>query len=80
MIRYLPLMPNVWLEEKTGYSLFVNEKNEFTMMFQGYMDNNAGLPIQSENVDRAARGFFFQDQTYGTLLLDGFVVYFSSSD
>ena len=44
------------------------------------MDNNNGGPIESDGVDGAARGIFFQDATYGYECLDGWVVYYDADN
>lgn len=44
------------------------------MSIQGETDNNKGASITDDNVDRVARGFFWQDASFGYDSLDGFVV------
>lgn len=44
------------------------------MTFQGQTDNNKGASITDDNVDRVARGFFWQDASFGFDSMDGFVV------
>ena len=44
---------------------------------QGQTDNNNGSSITDDNIDRVARGFFFQDQSFGFGSMDGFVVMYN---
>jgi len=44
------------------------------MTVQGETDNNKGSSITDDNIDRVARGFFWQDASFGFDSMDGFVV------
>lgn len=44
------------------------------MTVTGQTDNNKGSSITIDNIDRVARGFFWQDASFGFDSLDGFVV------
>ena len=72
--RSIPLMPNVWLEGTTRYVMFANDEGEYTLTMEAKMDNNNGGPVESDGVNGAGRGIFFQDATYGYEALDGWVV------
>jgi len=47
------------------------------MVVEASMDNGSGLAIETDGVDKAARGFFWQDVSYGFDSLDGFVVFYN---
>lgn len=76
--RALPIMPGVFLEDSTTYSLFASGDG-YVMTVRGEIDNGGLSPIASDGLDKVARGFFLQDMTYGYDSLDGFVVWYNSS-
>ena len=78
--RLIPLMPNVFLEDSTRYVMFMNELGEYVLTMEAVMDNNNGGPIESDGIDGVARGIFFQDATYGSEALDGWVVSYDATD
>ena len=57
--------------------MFANDADEYVLTVKGRFDNNNGLPVEADGINRAARGFFFQDATYQFESLDGFVVYWN---
>ena len=66
-------MPYCWIDGTLKYILFEqNGQNYITV--RGQIDNNQGSSITLENVDRVARGLFFQDLTFQFESIEGFVV------
>lgn len=66
-------MPYCWIDGTLKYILFEqNGQNYITV--RGRIDNNQGGSITLENVDRVARGLFFQDLTFQFESIEGFVV------
>ena len=66
-------MPYCWIDGTLKYILFEqNGQNYITV--RGRIDNNQGGSITLENVDRIARGLFFQDLTFQFESIEGFVV------
>ena len=56
------------------YCLFTGEDGVEYMTVEGETDNNKGSSITDDNIDRVARGFFWQDASFGFDSIDGFVV------
>ena len=77
--RVVPIMPGVFLESSTKYSLFA-QGSKMYITFQGRFDNGGKSPIESDGTKGVARGFFLQDMTYGFDSLDGFVVWFKGNN
>ena len=71
-------MPHVFVTDSTSYALFADGDN-YLLTFKGKVDNGGLSPIESDGIDRVARGFFLQDITYGFNSLDGFVVWYNAS-
>lgn len=71
--RDLPDIPYAWLEGTLQYALFEADGKRLITV-RGETDNNKGGSITDDNIDRVARGFFFQDQSFGYDSMDGFVV------
>ena len=76
--RIIPIMPHVFVTDSTSYALFA-DGDSYKITFQGKVDNGGLSPIESDGIDRVARGFFLQDITYGFNSLDGFVVWYNAS-
>ena len=76
--RTIPLLPQVFIENELRYIMFANDTDDYVITVKGRFDNNNGLPIEADGIHRIARGFFFQDATYGFDSLDGFVVYWDN--
>ena len=70
-------MPHVFVTDSTKYALFA-DGDSYKITYQGKVDNGGLSPIESDGVDRVARGFFLQDITYGFESLDGFVVWYQA--
>ena len=62
--RIIPIMPHVFVTDSTSYALF-SDGDSVKLTFQGKIDNGGLSPIESDGIDRVARGFFLQDITYG---------------
>ena len=75
--RVVPIMPHVFVTDSTKYALFA-DGGDYKITFQGKVDNGGMSPIESDGVDRVARGYFMQDMTYGFDSLDGFVVWYQA--
>ena len=74
--RVLPTVLKVFLVDTLKYVMFVDENGDFVMTVKGQIDNNEGASITVDNIDRVARGFFWQDASFGFNSLDGFVVFY----
>ena len=72
--RIIPDIPYAWLSGTLKYALFTDDNNIHYMTVTGQTDNNKGSSITIDNIDRVARGFFWQDASFGFDSLDGFVV------
>lgn len=72
--RSIPDIPYAWLSGTLRYALFTGEDGIQYITVQGETDNNKGASITDDNIDRVARGFFWQDASFGFDSLDGFVV------
>ena len=75
--RSLPIMPHAFVTDSTSYALFA-DGDSYKLTFRGKVDNGGLSPIESDGIDRVARGFFLQDITYGFESLDGFVVWYQA--
>ena len=67
-----------FIEGEIRYVMFANDYDEYVLTVKGRFDNNNGLPVEADGIDRAARGFFFQDATYTFHSLDGFVTFWNA--
>ena len=77
MWRLIPTLPYVFLEESCKYVIFGDTSTgKYYMTVKGKMDNNKGEAIEIDDINRVARGFFWQDVSYGFESIDGFVVYY----
>lgn len=74
--RSIPTLPRVWLVDSLKYVMFNSQDNDYVITVRGQIDNNEGGSITVDNIDRVARGFFFQDASFGFNSLDGFVVFY----
>ena len=73
-------MPGCFLTDTTQYSLYdPGDGTGYKLVFKGKIDNGGLSPIESDGIDNVARGFFFQEVTYGFNSLDGFVVWYQTS-
>lgn len=74
--RSMPTLPRVFLVDTLKYVMFTAEDDDYVITVKAQIDNNEGGSITVDNIDRVARGFFFQDASFGFNSLDGFVVFY----